>query len=166
MQEKFSKGDWIVHPNYGLGRIKKIERKRLDGEKLKYYRVEADETAFWIPLDGIEESRVRKIISSAEFRKAMKLLKKPPKKMDANFKTRRKRINEVVSEGLLRPTIRLIRDLWGRNKRKGLSDTEKNSLRKIMDNFVEEWALAEGISEEEAATELNRLLDQSMLADT
>jgi CarD family transcriptional regulator len=162
--EIFKKGDWVVHPIYGVGRVKRIEKKRLSGQTQKYYRVEAEETAFWIPLERIEESRVRKVISSTEFRKAVKLFEKPPKEMDPNFKTRRKRINDVLNEGLVRPTIRLVRDLWAHNQNKRLNDTEKSALRNIMDNLVDEWAIAEGISSDEAAAELNRLLDQSLEA--
>ena len=162
--KEFSKGDWVVHPTYGLGMIKKIEKKNLGGRSQEYYRVEAEETAFWIPLEGIEQSRVRKVISRDNFRKAVKLLKKPPKVMDSNFKTRRKRINDVLAEGLLRPTIRLVRDLWAHNQNKRLNDTEKTALRNIMDNLVDEWAVAEGITSEAASNELNRLLDLSLSA--
>lgn len=158
-QHKFNKGDWIVHPVYGVGRIKKLEKKRLDGQRQEYYRVEAGETAYWIPLVGIEESRARKVISQADFRKAVQLLEKPPKTMDANYKVRRKRINDVLTHGLLNPTIRLVRDLWARNRKNRLNDSEKNALRRIMDNLVDEWAITEGISTEEASIQLNEMLD-------
>jgi CarD family transcriptional regulator len=158
--ERFKNGDWIVHPSYGVGRIKKVERKRLDGQQLEYFRVEAHETAYWIPLDGMEESRARKVISQADFRKAVRLLENPPRQMDESYKKRRKRINEVLSEGLLRPTIRLVRDLWARNHKKRLNDTEKGALRRIMDTLVDEWAITEGISPEEANAQLNELLDR------
>jgi CarD family transcriptional regulator len=164
--EVFQKGDWVVHPTYGVGEVKRIEKKRLGGEARKYYRVEADETAFWIPLESIDDSRVRKVISGNEFRKAVKLFEKPPKEMDPNFKTRRKRINDVLAEGLIRPTIRLIRDLWAHNMTKRLNDTEKAALRNIMNNLVDEWAVSQGISVEEASAELDRLLEQNIPSRT
>jgi RNA polymerase-interacting CarD/CdnL/TRCF family regulator len=158
----FIEDDWVVHPNYGIGRIKCIEDKRLGGESQKYYRVEGEETAFWIPVEGIRSTRVRKVMSRSEFHKAVKLFENPPNEMDPNFKTRRQRIDDVVSEGMVRPTIRLIRDLWAYNKNKRLNDTEKTALRNIMDNLVGEWAVAEGISNEEAAAKLNSQLEQNL----
>lgn len=156
----FKKGDWLVHPNYGLGKIRKIETKRANGTEIKYFRVEAEDTTFWVPVEGIEDSRVRKVISQSGFKRAVRLLKKPPRKMDPNYKARRKRINEVMSRGLLRPTLRLLRDLWVRNRKNKLSDTEKASFRTIMENLADEWAVAGDMTSEESNAMLTALLDQ------
>jgi RNA polymerase-interacting CarD/CdnL/TRCF family regulator len=157
----FEVGDWIVHPNYGVGKISKIEKKHVNKKKARYFRVEAEETTYWIPIENVEESRVRKVISRSGFRKAIRLLKKTPEKMDPNYKQRQSRIKDVLSEGLLRSTIRLVRDLWARNHKKSLNDSERTALRKIMDNLAAEWAVVESISPKEASKELNRVLTQS-----
>jgi RNA polymerase-interacting CarD/CdnL/TRCF family regulator len=156
----FEVGNWIVHPNYGVGKISKIEKKRVNKKKSRYYRVEADETMYWIPVESIEESRIRKVISRSGFRKAIRLLTKAPQKMDPNYKQRQSRIKCVLSEGLLSSTIRLVRDLWARNHKKSLNDSERTVLRKIIDNLAAEWAVVESITPKEASQELNRLLTQ------
>jgi len=159
-KNEFEVGSWIVHPNYGVGMISKVEKKRVNKEKARYYRVEAEDTTYWIPVERIEESRVRKVISRSGFRKAIQLLKKSPQKMDPNYKQRQSRIKDVLSKGLFRSTIRLARDLWARNHKKNLNDSERTTLRKIMDNLIAEWAVVESINPKEASKELNRLLTQ------
>ena len=160
-EKEFKKGDWIVHPIYGVGKIRKIEKKRINEKKIKYFRVEADETTYWVPVEGIEESRARKVINQSDFQKAVQLLKKAPHDMDSSYKNRQMRIKEVLAEGLLRPTTRLARDLWARSQNNKLNDTERATLRKIMDNLVDEWAVAENISTEEANTNLSTLLNKN-----
>jgi CarD family transcriptional regulator len=163
---KYAKGDWIVHPVYGVGVIRRIERKQISGEKMKYYRVEADDTTYWVPVENVEDSRVRKVLSRSGFRKAVRLLKNEPRKMDPNYKKRQNRIREVLSKGSLRPMVRLVRDLWARDRRKALNDTEKAALRQSIQTLVGEWAVAEGISPEEASAELDRLLESSLAGQT
>lgn len=162
-KKEFEVGNWIVHPIYGVGKISKIEEKRVNKTASEYYRVEADETTYWIPVDSVENSRVRKVISRSAFRRAVRLLKKKPEQMDANYKQRQSRIKKVLSEGLLRATIRLIRDLWARNRKKNLNDTERTALRTIMDNLAAEWAVVESISPKEATQEITRLLSQNQM---
>jgi RNA polymerase-interacting CarD/CdnL/TRCF family regulator len=160
-KKDFEVGNWIVHPIYGVGQISRIEEKCVNETTCAYFRVEADETTYWIPVDCVEDSRVRKVISRSAFRRAVRLLKKKPEQMDANYKQRQSRIKKVLSEGLLRATIRLVRDLWARNRKKNLNDTERTALRKIMDNLAAEWAVVESITPKEATQKMTNLLNQN-----
>jgi RNA polymerase-interacting CarD/CdnL/TRCF family regulator len=36
----YSKGDWIVHAYYGVGQVKGIEKKELEGEKKLFFKVD------------------------------------------------------------------------------------------------------------------------------
>jgi RNA polymerase-interacting CarD/CdnL/TRCF family regulator len=55
--------------------------------------------------------------------------------------------------------VRAIRDLSARDSEKRLSDTERRSLEQFIGTLVEEWAIAEEISQHEARTELQTMLD-------
>ena len=48
-QDTFSKGDWIVHANYGIGQIKAKETKVLEQEKQAFYRVKTFDGVYWLP---------------------------------------------------------------------------------------------------------------------
>lgn len=155
----FAKGEWIVHPAYGVGQVEKREVKRVDGEDIEYYRVEGDQTTYWLIADRPTESNVRRLSTSKEFRRALKLLTEEPREMDANFRERRKRISEVIAKGSLRSLMRLVRDLWGRKRAKRLSDTEHIALQRSIERLTAEWSVAESLSAEDAQAELIGILD-------
>lgn len=155
----YSNGEWIVHPAYGVGQVDKKEVKSVDGEEIEFYRVEGDQTTYWLHADRPSESNVRRLSTSKEFRKALKLLNSEPREMDSNFRERRKVISEVIAKGSLRSLVRLIRDLWGRKRAKRLSDTEHIALQRSMDRLTAEWAVAESVSAEDAQAELISILD-------
>lgn len=163
--EMYAKGDWLVHPSYGIGQVKKIEKKKIEGQKIKFYRVEGDNTTFWLPVGKLENSRVRRLATRRQFRGAIKLLKKTPREMDPDHLKRRTRIKEVMSTGSLRAVVRAIRDLSARDSEKRLSDTERRALEQFIDTLVEEWAITEEIDEHEARTELQEMLDDSFTSN-
>jgi CarD family transcriptional regulator len=165
-RKDFKNGDWIMHPTFGVGRVKKVETKRLNGQRNSYVRVEAEESTYWILVEGIEETHARKVLSKSGFRSAIRLLKNKPRKMDARHKKRHKRISEVMSAGFLRPTIRLLRDLWARDRKHKLNDTEKAALRTITENLVDEWTVVESISPKDADANLKDLLDKHRLTES
>lgn len=162
----FSRGDWIVHSYYGVGEVKKIEKKRINGNKRKFYRVESGDTTYWIPVERAKESHIRALATRTSLRRALGLLKKEPEEMDSNFKERQSRIKEVLAEGKLHATIRLVRDLWARSRVSKLSMAEHNALRRGMENLVVEIAIAEGISNVAASEKLQELLNDQELEAT
>ncbi len=159
-EKVFSRGDWIVHSYYGVGKVKKIEKKKIDGEKKKFYRVESDMTTYWIPLEGASESHIRAAATRTSLRRALNLLTQKPAEMDAHFKARQSRIEEVLANCNLREMIKLVRDLWARGQVEKLGALELSALQQAMDNLVVEIALAEGICNMEASSKLLGLLSE------
>jgi CarD family transcriptional regulator len=158
-KREYAKGDWLVHPAYGIGQVKKVEKKNVEGRKIEFYRVEGENVTYWLPVGELQASRVRRLASKKEFRKAIKLLRRTPKEMDPDHTKRRSRIKDVMATGSLRAVVRAIRDLSARDSEKRLSDTERRSLEQFIGTLVEEWAIAEEISQHEARTELQTMLD-------
>lgn len=158
-EKVFSRGDWIVHSYYGVGEVKKVEKKSVNGKNKEFYRVESNNTTYWIPLERAKESHIRALATRTSLRRALALLKKAPEEMDSNYKIRQSRIKEVLASGKLRDLIRLVRDLWARGQDSKLSMTELSALRKAMDNLVVEIAVAEGMEDSEASAKLRELLN-------
>jgi CarD family transcriptional regulator len=154
----FARGSWIVHSSYGVGKVKKLEEKEINGKKKEFYRIEADETTYWVPVEKASESPIRPVASRAYLSKMLNLLKKESKEMDSNFKIRQNRIKEVLTTCNLRQMVRLLRDLWVRSKDNKLSDTELNALHRIMNNLVVELSVVEGVSEQKASLKLREKL--------
>lgn len=157
----FSKGDWLVHMMYGPGEIQDIETKSIAGDERKYYRVQAEDSIFWVPIDISNNERVRPLASPKRITRALRILNEAPDMMNPDHKQRRKRIHEDVLDGKLRSDLQLIRDLYARQQQKGINKSEQDSLDRVKNRFLKEWALSMGIEISEANTRLNQLLRDS-----
>lgn len=164
-KDVFTKGDWIVHPTYGIGQVKGIEKKQIEGTKTRYYRVEREDTTYWLPTEEIASSRARKLASRTQFRRAIRLLSKKPREMDENYKVRQTRIRELMRKGSLRGVTRVVRDLWARRRENRLSDTERRALEQFIDSLVQEWSIAEEITVDDARAQLHDMLRDGQPAE-
>lgn len=160
-EDTYSVGDWVVHLIYGVGQVKKLEKRPIGGEQKMCYRVRTDDGVFWLPLDNADNERVRPIATPKRIQRALKALKSAPKKMAGNFQTRRKRIREVSLDGDLSTDLKLVRDLNARQFKKGLNNTEQDAFNTIVKRFCQEWALSRGIEIREARQKLERFMQES-----
>ena len=158
----FSKGEWIVHHYYGVGQIKGIEKKMLDGEKLSYYKVKTRNSQYWIPIEGEENSRLRPLSSPDEIKKISRVLKRKPDEMDPDHMQRKRLIKEVQAEGSLKDMARIIRDLSARQKEKKLNPTEEDALKRFKDRLVREWAVSMELDIDNASIAFEENLDKAL----
>jgi RNA polymerase-interacting CarD/CdnL/TRCF family regulator len=154
-------GDWIVHLTYGVGQVKKLEKMPIGGNSQKCYQVRTDDGVFWLPLKNADNERVRPVAGPRRIHRALKALRKAPKKMAGNYKKRRKRIREVILDGDLKTDLTLVRDLNNRQFKKGLNATEQNAFNTIKKRFVKEWSISKGIKIQEARKKFNNFLHES-----
>jgi RNA polymerase-interacting CarD/CdnL/TRCF family regulator len=155
---EYSKGDWLVHCYHGLGKIKGIESKRINGEETEYYRVEAEDAVFWVPVEESEDSRVRPVTPRRKLMKALKVLKTPPKKMADAYQKRQQRIRAAKNDGSIDAICIIIRDLTARRREKGLNENEKRALGFFKGLLLNEWSVSADVPHEDARKELRKLL--------
>ena len=159
-KKTYQKGDGVVHPSYGVGRIQGIETRQISGEEASYYhlKIEATGSHIWIPVDKLAED-VRPLTQPEKFKEALAILERPPRKMATNIKQRTKRIAEVRAQNSPTTLARLLRDLWARQKEYGvLSQTETAAMRRITDRFLGEWAACMGLEFDVVAQKLEQRL--------
>jgi RNA polymerase-interacting CarD/CdnL/TRCF family regulator len=163
--QDYSKGDWIVHKYHGVGQIKGIVKKKLNGEITRYYRVKTHNSTFFVPVKKADNQRIRPLTSRSEFKKALKILERPAKEMSSNHNTRRNRIREAKSEGSVEYLFQIIRDLTAREHSSRLNTTEKRALRRFKDRVLYEWAACMSIDVEEAREQMEKRLQPLVLAN-
>ena len=155
----FSKGNWIVHCNYGIGQIKKIEKKRLDGQTKRFFKVQTNESTYWLPVDRTDYERVRHIGSKREIRHAIKVLKNPPLKIKNDPKVRKAWIEEISSENSITSLATIVRQLHAWQKKKKLNASDQEILERNQKLFLQEWSLIKEISVVEARSKLLSILE-------
>ena len=144
------KGDWIVHSYYGVGQITGMETKQIEDTKTRYYRVEANNSIFYVPVKNIDNERIRPVASQYMMRKVRKILQETPEEMSPDHNIRKRQITDLLSDCSLATTAQLIRDLTARKVEFSLNDHEEKTLEKLTERLVLEWSIAQQIDLEKA----------------
>ena len=152
----------IVHAAHGVGTIKGMTTKMIDGHKKLFYTVKTDKLTYWIPANDPNTERIRKLRAPSTFRSVMTLIRKKPKKLANNFRSRLKYINEELAKCSLKSNAKLIRDLHARNMEKSLHINESRILDKLKTQFIKEWSVSAGIDTAEAHKRLEDALSTSV----
>jgi CarD family transcriptional regulator len=157
---KFAKGDWIVHLYHGVGQVLSIETKKLDGNKVKYYKVQTKDSLYWVPVGKVDEDRIRALSTPEEIDKALRIIRRRPRQMSADHMQRKNQINDVRSIGALDEVAKIIRDLSARQAADKLNDSEERALSHFTERLVSEWSVSNDISTDEARQNLNEILQK------
>jgi CarD family transcriptional regulator len=158
LDAKLTKGDWIVHSNYGLGQVQGEDTKVLEGEKNDYYIVQTEAATYWLPKNRMNTDAIREVAPVKQFRQALKVIGEKPVQMDIDYRKRRARIVEVISSNALVELAKLIRDLYWRRRQKNLNENEKRALELLKERFTREWSVSADINEEDALSALESSL--------
>ena len=159
--QPYSVGQWIVHANYGVGKITGTENKTLDGREYKFLIVEALNCKYWLPANKTDVDHVRPLSSRTNFDSAIAVIKKKPNQLAKDYKARAKQIAERLSNCSLMEQARLIRDLSGRRLVKKSNVSDDDVFYRIQKRFIDEWVVATDIDRSEAEQLLEKALQQS-----
>lgn len=159
---ELKEGDYIVHATHGVGEIMGIESKKLQNEKHVYYTVKTDKLTYWLELVESKSDRIRSVCAPSTFAKALSIMRREPKPLSNNFRTRIRKIKDEMAKCSVIANARLIRDLHARNAEKNLHVNEHRTMDKLKNQFANEWAVAAGIEKSEATAEMEKALSVSI----
>jgi len=157
---KYSRGDQIVHSQYGVGEIVDITEKILGEKPILYYVVKTINSTYWLPVAKADNKRVRLIVSPRKIKEAIKMLKQKPAQMDDQHEIRKERITEVTASGELIQTAELVRDLAYRKATANLNSSEQKAYENLMTRLVMEWAASMKITADYVLQSVNQLLQE------
>jgi RNA polymerase-interacting CarD/CdnL/TRCF family regulator len=141
----FSKGDWIVHTRYGVGQVKGIEKKALEGEEKLFFKVKTFDGVYWLSAVRSDVEYIRPITSEHQIKRALTIIRRPPKELPENHTQRSKLISETLRDPSLYPKARMIRDLNGKQHRDKLNFTEEDALVMLRKRFLNEWSVVQNM---------------------
>ena len=159
---KLQIGDNIVHSAHGIGTVKGISTKKLRGEKQVFYRVKTNRLTYWLPVVNSNTDRIRTVRAPSTFRATISTIRKKPKKLNENFRSRLNYIIDELAKCALLANARLIRDMHARNFDKPLHINENHIYEKLREQYINEWSISANISKTEAEEKLNDALLESI----
>lgn len=154
--------DKIVHASFGVGRILKRTSKKIGKKKRQYFAVKTEKLTYWFPVNNIDSEKIRPVRSASTFGKMFSTIRKKPKKLSNNYRSRIKYINEEVKKCSLAANAKLIRDMHYRDTETPLHVNEHRILEKLKAQFINELAISAGIEKEAAIMKLEDALLHSV----
>lgn len=155
----FRTGDEVVHPNYGVGNIMRVEERQLaEAETRLYYVLAFGKTTVWLPVDTGAASTLRLVTAPCDLDHYRTLLKSRPVELNSDYKKRRLDINEQLAHGSFQVICEIVRDLTALSWRRTLTGIDASLLSKVRTNLWEEWAASTGQPLPEAIQEVTTLL--------
>lgn len=157
----FSIGETVVYPNHGTAVIEDIENRTIKGEDKLFLVLRVlgqNDLVIRVPSDNLDLVGVRDVVDQEGLEKVFDVLRAEHTEEPANWSRRFKANMEKLHSGNVIKVSEVVRDLWRRDRDKGLSAGEKRMLAKARSILVAELALAEDVDEEKAESLLDEVL--------
>ena len=154
---KFAIGDKVVHPQHGVGFVAGLEEKKFEPNTARlYYVVSIPDTTLWVPVD-LPTSGLRKLGLKIEIEECCQVLQAPPQELSAG-RTLLPNLSARIKQGTIMAQCEVVRDLMAFGWKKPLYGPLADFQRMSLDVLCQEWAVVKGISQADAAHEINSLL--------
>ena len=160
-ESAFERGDWIVHAYHGVGQVRDLENKKLDGQKQDYYRVRTFNGEYWLSASRAEVDHIRPITSEYQINKALKMIREAPEKLPENHTERSKVISEAIKDPSLYTKACMMRDLHGKEQESKLNFSEEDAFLKMRKQFLDEWSVVKDVDREILEEKLDNALSAS-----
>ena len=156
----FKVGETVVYPHHGAALIQATETRVIKGEEKLYLvlKVAQGDLTVKVPAENAEIVGVRDVVDQTGLNKVFDVLRAPHTEEPTNWSRRYKANLEKLASGDVNKVAEVVRDLWRRDRERGLSAGEKRMLAKARQILVSELALAEGTNEDKAEGILDEVL--------
>ena len=143
----FSKGDKIVYPLYGAGVIEDLEEKEIDGNNQWYYvlRIPVGNLKIMISAEKAESLGIREIYGKDEILDVIGSVTDVPVNMSENWNQRYKENMERIKSGKLEEVALVFRNLYERERQRGLSTAEKKMMTTAKQIILSELILSQNV---------------------
>lgn len=153
-------GDKVVHPMHGAGIIKDIKKIVLSGVEREYYVVcfAVGNMISDIPVTGCDKIGIRDVISKDEAKKVLDFFHGYEVGDDINWNKRQRENMGKLKSGDIYQVAGVLKELMCRERRKGLSTSERKTLSSARQIVLSELILSE-VAEE---SDIQMIIDDTV----
>ena len=158
----FARGDAVIYPQHGAGRVVDVVTKTMGDEERDYLVIdlELQELRVWVPVDEAIDVGVRQPTDAEELDDLFELLADHEVRIPSNFSRRMKNNQRRMHDGDVWQLADVVRNLALRRDRKHLSPSEKTLYLHARSLLVAELALSMGVDHEAAEAALDQRLPE------
>ena len=156
----FEKGDFVVYPTHGVGRVVDIEAKEIAGFKLDLFVIsfEQERMMLRVPVAKAKISGLRKLSSRKIMESALVTLKGRSRVSRAMWNRRAQEYEAKINSGDPVSIAEVVRDLHRNAGQPDQSYSERQIYQAALDRLVRELAAIEGMDEQAATERLHQVM--------
>ena len=157
---KFNKGDHVVYPSYGPGKILAIKKEIINGKRIQVLIISInDRVVLRIPVEKIKDLGLRKLSTANRLKDAIAVLKAKAKKKKKTMWSRRAQEYETkILSGNLVSIAEVLKELYKKDSFDESSFSEKQIYASALDRLSRELAAMKKLDKDTATKELENIL--------
>jgi len=156
----FEKGDFVVYPTHGVGRVIDIEAKEIAGHKLELFVIsfEQERMMLRVPVAKAKISGLRKLSSRKIMESALVTLKGRSRVSRAMWNRRAQEYEAKINSGDPVSIAEVVRDLHRTDDQREQSYSERQLYEAALDRLTREVAAVSGMDEAGAQKKVETVL--------
>lgn len=161
----FEVGETVVYPHHGAATITAVKNRKIKGDDKKYItlNIHQSELTIELPIENADLIGLRDVIDMAGVEAVYDVLRGEVEEETGNWSRRFKANTEKMGSGDVLRISEVVRDLWRRDKERGVSAGEKAMLAKARRNLISELLLALHLTAEETEVVLDEVLESALV---
>ena len=162
----FNPGDFVVYPTHGVGQIKGIIHKEVQGKSFECIQINFKKgksnllnCGIDIPVENVARTGLRQIVDSTQMNAAIRILQgKAKNNRRLQWNKRKKEYESKINSGNLSAVAEVVRDLYRHPDSEKKQNSERPVYESAMERFAAEYAALNKIDESEATAKLESIL--------
>lgn len=159
----FKKGDYVVYPAHGVGKVECIDTQIIGGMDVKLYTIsfEKDRMRLKVPVMKAQSAGLRRLCSESRIKDAIKTLKGRAKIRRTMWSRRAQEYETKINSGDPVAIAEVLRDLKRSNDDTEQSYSERQIYQSALERLAREVAAIEKIPEDKATARLETILGKA-----
>jgi CarD family transcriptional regulator len=158
--DPFRKGDAVVYPAHGVGRIDRVGCEEIAGHRLNLIHISFDENQMTlrVPVAQARAAGLRKLASRKQLAEALTRVRGRPRASRLMWAKRAQEYLTKINSGDLASLAEVVRDLQSAGDGSGSSFSQRNLFELALDRLAAEFAAVNQTAKVDAVAQLNQAL--------
>ena len=159
----FRKGDFVVYPTHGVGKVLGLEDQEVAGHKLQVIIIEFDQDrmVLRVPTAKAQQLGLRKLSTVDEMQSVLKTLKGKSRVRRTMWSRRAQEYEAKINSGNPVEIAEVVRDLFRNNDQPEQSYSERQLYQAALARLAREYAVINAIEENEASSKLEAVMGKT-----
>lgn len=157
---RYGKGDYVVYPTHGVGKVTGVETQEFGGQKLKLFVIqfEKERMTLRVPVQKAQDSGLRSLSTRKVMDSALKTLRGRSRAKRTMWSRRAQEYEAKINSGNPVSVAEVVRDLHRDETQPDQSYSERQMYQAAFERLVRELAAVEKIDEDVATQRMEKVL--------